>query len=115
MTNQFNPDNYDVVELEALNKQINASIEKKQREKVGDAYQQVLDIAKSICMTLDELVEYGRKGKKKSAGKENKAPVEPKYRNPANASETWTGRGKQPRWLATAIAGGKKLEDFLIK
>jgi DNA-binding protein H-NS len=25
----------------------------------------------------------------------------PKYRNPANAKpKTWTGRGKQPRWLA---------------
>jgi DNA-binding protein H-NS len=30
--------------------------------------------------------------------------VFPKYRNPKNRSETWTGRGKQPRWLvATSI------------
>ena len=41
--------------------------------------------------------------------------VAPKYRNPANAGETWTGRGKQPRWLAAYTAAGKKLEDFLIK
>ena len=41
--------------------------------------------------------------------------VAPKYRNPANAKETWTGRGKQPRWLAAETAKGKKLEDFLIK
>ncbi|MGO1072264.1 H-NS histone family protein [Lysobacter sp. CA199] len=41
--------------------------------------------------------------------------VAPKYRNPANTGETWTGRGKQPRWLAAYTAAGKKLEDFLIK
>ena len=41
--------------------------------------------------------------------------VAPKYRNPANPKETWTGRGKQPRWLAAATAKGKKVEDFLIK
>ena len=41
--------------------------------------------------------------------------VAPKYRNPANAKETWTGRGKQPRWLAAETAKGKKLEEFLIK
>ncbi len=41
--------------------------------------------------------------------------VAPKYRNPANTKETWTGRGKHPRWMAELIAKGKKVEDFLIK
>ena len=40
--------------------------------------------------------------------------VPPKYRNPANPQETWTGRGRQPRWLAAETTAGKKLEDFLI-
>jgi len=41
--------------------------------------------------------------------------VAPKYRNPDNHDETWTGRGKPKAWLATKLAGGAKLEDFLIK
>ena len=41
--------------------------------------------------------------------------VEPKYRNPANPSETWAGRGQQPKWLAAETAKGRKLEEFLIK
>jgi DNA-binding protein H-NS len=41
-------------------------------------------------------------------------PVAPKYRNPANPSETWAGRGLKPRWLTAALKGGKKLEDFSI-
>jgi DNA-binding protein H-NS len=36
----------------------------------------------------------------------------PKYRGPDG--DTWTGRGMKPRWLASAMKEGKKLEDFLI-
>ena len=39
--------------------------------------------------------------------------VLPKYRNPLT-SETWSGRGKQPRWLVAAIKTGRKIEDFEI-
>src|SRR5215467_3539698 len=42
-------------------------------------------------------------------------PVLPKYRNPANRSQTWAGRGKQPRWLVAQLKAGKKVDDFLIK
>ena len=41
--------------------------------------------------------------------------VAPKYRNPDNGSETWTGRGKQPRWLAAHTAQGRAVDEFLIK
>ena len=52
-------------------------------------------------------------GTGKTAGK-SLGKVAPKYRNPANAAETWSGRGKQPRWLAAETGKGRKLEDFLI-
>ncbi len=41
--------------------------------------------------------------------------VAPKYRNPANADETWAGRGKPPRWLATYLDNGRKIEEFRIR
>jgi DNA-binding protein H-NS len=41
--------------------------------------------------------------------------VQPKYRNPADPSQTWAGRGQQPKWLAAYTAQGRALEDFLIK
>jgi DNA-binding protein H-NS len=50
----------------------------------------------------------------KAAGKTGRK-VAPKYRNPANAKETWTGRGRQPRWLAEQLKKGRKAEEFLIK
>jgi DNA-binding protein H-NS len=41
--------------------------------------------------------------------------VFPKYRNPAQPSETWAGRGMQPRWLTVQLRAGKKLDDFRIQ
>lgn len=41
-------------------------------------------------------------------------PVRPKYRNPKNPAETWSGRGRLPRWLRPQLRGGRKLDDFLI-
>ena len=41
--------------------------------------------------------------------------VLPKYRNPKNPAETWSGRGKQPRWLTAQLRSGKKVNDFLIR
>jgi DNA-binding protein H-NS len=40
--------------------------------------------------------------------------VFPKYRNPASSSETWSGRGKQPRWLVVALKKGHTIDDFKI-
>lgn len=40
--------------------------------------------------------------------------VYPKYQNPNEPSETWSGRGKQPRWLAAALKTGHKIEEFMI-
>jgi|SRR5579871_5832608 len=40
--------------------------------------------------------------------------VFPKYQNSKAPFETWSGRGKQPRWLAAALKAGNKVEDFEI-
>jgi DNA-binding protein H-NS len=40
--------------------------------------------------------------------------VQPKYCNPENPSETWTGRGRQPRWARAQLSLGRRLEDFRI-
>ena len=40
--------------------------------------------------------------------------VTPKYRDPANPSQTWAGRGLAPRWLAAYETQGRKRAEFLI-
>jgi DNA-binding protein H-NS len=41
--------------------------------------------------------------------------VAAKYVNPDDPSETWTGRGRKPRWLNAKLQEGAKIEKFLIK
>jgi len=41
-------------------------------------------------------------------------PVRAKFRNPVQPSETWSGRGKQPRWLLAQLKNGRRLDDFKI-
>lgn len=52
----------------------------------------------------------GKTARKSAGGRK----VPPKYRNPENAEQTWTGRGKQPLWFAAAIEGGKTREQLQI-
>ena len=84
----------------------------------------VAKVLKASGWTFEEL--YGKAGgssaaapapkkARKAAKGRSTGKVAPKYRNPANDKDTWTGRGRQPRWMAELVAAGKKVEDFLIK
>ncbi|QDW66324.1 H-NS histone family protein [Luteimonas granuli] len=55
-----------------------------------------------------------RAAKAPRAPRKTGVKVPPKYRNTANPEQTWTGRGKQPRWMAEEVAKGRRPEDFLI-
>jgi DNA-binding protein H-NS len=48
------------------------------------------------------------------AARPAKRAVAPKYRHP-QTGETWSGRGKAPRWLAAEEAAGATRDSFLIK
>jgi len=47
--------------------------------------------------------------------KAKRKPVEPKYRNPANHEDTWSGRGRKPRWMEELLSAGGTPEDALIE
>ena len=96
----------------------------KKRKPAAAVRRKINALAKAEGYTVAELFGGATAGagratrgpRKASATKGRKlGKVAPKYRNPAKPSETWTGRGKQPRWLAAETAKGRKVEDFLIK
>lgn len=68
---------------------------------------------KTVVASVRRGRKAGKKGGRQSGGIDKRSVVAPKYREAATGA-TWTGRGKQPKWLAAAIKGGKKLEDFKI-
>ena len=98
----------------------------KKRKPAAAVRRTISALAKAEGYTVAEL--FGGAGAAGTAGRAGRAPrkasstkgrklgkVAPKYRNPAKPSETWTGRGKQPRWMAAETAKGRKVEDFLIR
>ncbi|HDU7853100.1 TPA: H-NS histone family protein [Acinetobacter baumannii] len=99
-----------IQELKDLQVQAEELINQKKEQAIEDAYNQVNEIAEGVGLTINQLLEIGSQKFKKP-----RKIVEPRYRNKKNAAETWTGRGKQPRWLVAEIEKGAKLEDFLIK
>jgi len=82
----------------------------------------ILALAKEAGLTAADISKAFNTGKPTKAGKAAKAPkkgalagkkVAPKYRNPANADQTWTGRGVSPTWVQALKAAGT-LDSALI-
>jgi len=102
---KINLGKYSVSELETLQIEIeHAIIQKREHERMA-LREKMEAMAASEGYSLDEL--FGR-------GKGKKLPLPPKYRNPDNPSQVWSGRGRKPRWLEDKLKKGAKLEDFLI-
>ncbi|MBL7251109.1 H-NS family nucleoid-associated regulatory protein [Alloalcanivorax sp. C16-2] len=118
----INLDDYSVAELEKLIKQAERKLEKKRMEAVKSAQAEINKIAKDLGVSVDDLLEEKSKSRKKTtarkATRKKKAavrkPAKIKYRNPRDASQTWTGRGKRPVWLRDALESGAKLEEFEV-
>ncbi|MCL4675585.1 MAG: H-NS histone family protein [Pararhodobacter sp.] len=47
-------------------------------------------------------------------GRRTRRPATPKYANPEDPTQTWSGRGRRPRWIEAALAQGKSMEDMAI-
>ena len=96
------------------------------RKPITVVRKKMLQLAKNEGYTIAELFEgaapaatrapraAGTKAKPAKARK-TLGKVAPKYRNPDNTDETWTGRGKQPRWLAALTSQGRSVDEFVIK
>jgi DNA-binding protein H-NS len=90
-------------ELELKLKKAKASAEDRTRAEVRSKVEAL--IASAGFKVSDIFGGRGGKGRTVAA----------KYANPDDPSETWTGRGRKPRWLAAKLKGGDRIEKFLIK
>ena len=80
------------------------------REKASKLREKINAMVKAEGLARDEVL--GRQGTR-GRGR-GKSKVAAKYRNPSNPEQTWSGRGKRPRWYHDALAAGKKEKDLLI-
>ena len=81
------------------------------KEKVAKLRDKIQALIKAEGFTFEDVFGHGRGGK---TGRRAGGTVAPKYRNPANPEQTWSGRGKRPRWFNDALKAGKKEKDLAI-
>ena len=93
-------------DLKALKKDIESAIDGFAERKRAEAFKAIQEVAKKHGMSVDEIVG-GKSAKRKSKSVA-------KYANPENASQTWSGRGRQPAWFKAAMAAGKEPESMEI-
>ena len=100
-------ENMNLDELQAYQKEVEAAIKGYEKKRRAEALAAVRATAKEYGFTLEELT-----GGKATAKSGTKGVA--KYANPADPSQTWTGRGRQPNWVKEALAAGKTLESMTI-
>jgi DNA-binding protein H-NS len=93
-------------ELKDLQGQVAKAIANFEDRKKKAALAELEEKARAMGFSLAELTG--------TAAPRKRAPATAKYANPADASDTWSGRGRKPRWFADALAKGKKPEDLAV-
>jgi DNA-binding protein H-NS len=95
-----------LAELKDLLVQAGAELKNREKADLDAARNEINAIAQRMGLSLKDLIGAGAgKGKvRKQTGK-----VAIQYRNPQDASQEWTGRGRQPNWVKELVASGKNL------
>ena len=92
-------------ELQAEIQELQARAESQRQAELQKAIDDIREKMTEYGITVQDLMGSGKRGRKPASG----STVRPKYRNP-ETGDTWTGRGKPPRWIA-----GKDKEQYLIR
>lgn len=102
----YDLENMSLKELRDLQKAVGRQIDGFEAKKRDQAMAAAQQAAEEHGFSLKELFAGGKMGK---------SSVAPKYANPENTSETWTGRGRQPRWVKGHLDAGGSIDDLIIK
>ncbi|MFC5580974.1 H-NS family nucleoid-associated regulatory protein [Rhodanobacter terrae] len=96
-------------ELQALIAQAQSKMASARAEHIQRVKAKIDALLKASGLQLSD-VYAGRAGKR---GKRAGAGV-PKYRNPADPAQTWTGHGKKPAWFQQALKKSGVTADSLL-
>ncbi len=96
-------------ELQAFIENAEKALKERQSSKRKEVIAKIKELAASIGATVD-IHEADRKTERKVSGK-----VAARYRNPNDASQTWSGRGLAPKWMQTLMNAGHDKSEFEIK
>ncbi|WP_425099808.1 H-NS family nucleoid-associated regulatory protein [Tropicibacter sp. S64] len=91
-------------ELQTLIKDAQKALKSVDARRRAEAKRAAEDAAKKFGYSLDEVIGAGAKGSKGA----------PKYANPEDPSQTWTGRGRKPNWVIAALKAGTSLDELSL-
>ena len=103
----MNIDDLSLKELKDLQAKVSKAISTFEDRKNKNALAELEEKARAMGFSLAELTGAVNKIRRR-------APATPKYANPADKSDTWSGRGRKPRLFAAALKAGKSPEDLSI-
>lgn len=92
-------------ELVQLREEVDQALSSLDSRRKAEAKKAAEEAAKKFGFSLGDLV--GKERGRKNSG-------DARYRNPANPSQTWSGRGRQPGWIKEGLAQGRSLSEFAL-
>ncbi len=98
---------FSLPELIQIKKDLPRAISNARKNEKKNVRKKIEALAAESGFDLEEIITNKKKQKR--------AKAKPKYRNPKNSKQTWTGRGRTPLWVQDYLASGGKKEDLLIK
>jgi DNA-binding protein H-NS len=108
LTSEFHISTIPTPKLKAFFKDIETELKHREVTDKKKALERMRDIAAEYGLTLSEVIN---KDGRLDTNQSHKA----KYINPENPTQTWSGRGHQPKWVKEALAKGKTLEQLSIE
>lgn len=96
-----------IPQLRELQSKIDAELKKRIEDEKNNARREILAIAEKAGLQLKDIVGGSLKIK-------TTATVPIKYRDPSDSNNTWTGRGRQPKWFKTYIDAGSTPESLSV-
>ncbi len=103
----YNLDDMSLKELKKLERDLAAAIANFDARIKAGAIAELEAHARELGFSLAELTGSTVSIKRK------RAPATTMYRNPENPAETWSGRGRKPRWFEAALTSGAKVSELM--
>lgn len=104
MVKKIDLDTLSLTELKELQRDVGKAITSYEDRRRKTALAALEERAKEFGFSVSELT--GKKAAKQ------RPPTKAKYVNPSNPEETWSGRGRKPRWFAEAMTAGTLPDDL---
>ncbi len=112
MNTKTNLDKLSEKELNDVILNAEKALKLKKENRRREVISKIKELAESVGLHV-EISETSKKSSRKSSRKG--VPVAPKYQNPNDPSQKWSGRGMKPKWLKSLIEGGRSIEEFKLK